>query len=64
MLLDYDFLRKHTVVYQLNKNAISDVIFCSLFRLRVWVCDCDMDTIGLCVFITIYTLTDAKNEGK
>ena len=25
MLWDYDFLRKHTVVYQLNKNAISDV---------------------------------------
>ena len=25
MLLDYDFLREHTVVYQLNKNAISDV---------------------------------------
>ena len=32
MLLDYDFLRKHTVVYQLNKNAISDVssiVLCS-----------------------------------
>ena len=25
MLLGYDFLRKHTVVYQLNKDAITDV---------------------------------------
>ena len=25
MLLDYDFLRKYTIVYKLNKDAISDV---------------------------------------
>ena len=33
MLLDYDFLRKHTIVYQLNKDAISDVSSVVLIKL-------------------------------
>ena len=35
MLLDYDFLRKHTVVYQLNKNAISNVSNIVLWSIHI-----------------------------
>ena len=35
MLLDYDFLRKHTVVYQLNKHGITDMSNIVLWSIHI-----------------------------